>query len=291
VQPSLATDVFLPLALAIVMFGLGLKLTVQDFRRVAEQPKAVAIGLAVQMLVLPWVALALAWGLPPSLAMGMMLLAASPGGPTANLYSALAGGDVALNLTLTAVNSVLSAGWVPLVVGLSSWALLDEAQAVPLQTAKLVQVLVVVLLPVAAGMALRALRPAWSSRLERPVRLLSVGLLAALVLGLLAANAAALPEQLARCGLQVVAFNLMSLAAGWWLPRWAGLGDRQAVAISLEIGIHNGTLAIAVAHGVLGDLEAAIPAALYSLLAYATAAAVAWGASRTLARSPETGVE
>jgi BASS family bile acid:Na+ symporter len=284
VQPSLATDVFLPIALGIVMFGLGLKLEVADFRRVAEQPKAVAIGLAVQMLVLPWVALALAWHLPPSLAMGMMLLAASPGGPTANLYSALAGGDVALNLTLTAVNSVVSAAWVPLVVAASSRLLLDEAQVVPLQTAKLVQVLFVVLLPVAAGMALRAWGPAWSSRLERPVRMLSVAVLATLVVGLLAANAAALPEQVARCGLQVVAFNLASLAAGWWLPRWAGLSDRQAVAISLEIGIHNGTLAIAVATQVLGDLEAAVPAALYSLLAYGTAAAVSAAASRSLAR-------
>ncbi len=283
-QPSLATDVFLPIALGIVMFGLGLKLEVADFRRVAEQPKAVAIGLAVQMLVLPWVALALAWHLPPSLAMGMMLLAASPGGPTANLYSALAGGDVALNLTLTAVNSVVSAAWVPLVVAASSRLLLDEAQVVPLQTAKLVQVLFVVLLPVAAGMALRAWGPAWSSRLERPVRMLSVAVLATLVVGLLAANAAALPEQVARCGLQVVAFNLASLAAGWWLPRWAGLSDRQAVAISLEIGIHNGTLAIAVATQVLGDLEAAVPAALYSLLAYGTAAAVSAAASRRLAR-------
>lgn len=279
-QPSLATDVFLPFALGIVMFGLGLKLEVADFRRVAEQPKAVAIGLAVQMLVLPWVALALAWSLPPSLAMGMMLLAASPGGPTANLYSALAGGDVALNLTLTAVNSVLSAAWVPLVVAAASRVLLDEAQVVPLQTAKLVQVLFVVLLPVAAGMALRAWRPSGSARLEGPVRGLSVAVLATLVVGLLAANAAALPEQVARCGLQVVAFNLASLAAGWWLPRWAGLSDRQAVAISLEIGIHNGTLAIAVATQVLGDLEAAVPAALYSLLAYGTAAAVAAAASR-----------
>jgi BASS family bile acid:Na+ symporter len=133
-------------------------------------------------------------------------------------------------------------------------------------------------------MALRAWGPAWSSRLERPVRMLSVAVLATLVVGLLAANAAALPEQVARCGLQVVAFNLASLAAGWWLPRWAGLSDRQAVAISLEIGIHNGTLAIAVATQVLGDLEAAVPAALYSLLAYGTAAAVSAAASRSLAR-------
>ena len=275
-QASLATDVFLPGALAVVMFGLGLALTPADFRRVAEQPRAVAVGLAVQMLVLPWVALALCWGLPPSLALGMMLLAASPGGPTANLYSALAGGDVALNLTLTAVNSVLSAGWVPLVVGLSSWALLDEARRVPLQTGKLVQVLAVVLLPVAVGMLVRARRPAAATWLERPIKGLSVLLLAVLITGLLAANAAELPRQLARCGPQVLAFNLASLSIGWWVPRALGLGPRQAVAISLELGIHNGTLAIAVAHGVLGDLEAAIPAALYSLLAYGTAAGVVW---------------
>jgi BASS family bile acid:Na+ symporter len=281
-QPSIATDVFLPLALGVVMLGLGLKLDVADFRRVAEAPRTVAVGLAVQMFLLPLWALALAWGMPPELGLGVMLLAASPGGPTANLYSALAGGDVALNLTLTAINSALSVVWVPLLVKGSVATLLGDDVAVPLQTGKVGQVLAVVLLPVLIGMALRSRRRGWAERLERPVRVLSVLLLAAIIAGLAAANADKIGGYVVSCGPAVLALNLGSLGLGWWVPRQLGLEDRAAVAIALEIGIHNGTLAIAVALQVLGRPEAAVPAALYSLLAYGTAGAFAVWARRRL---------
>jgi BASS family bile acid:Na+ symporter len=281
-QPSIATDIFLPVALGVVMLGLGLKLQIADFRRVAEAPRTVAIGLLVQMTILPLWALLLAWGMPPELGLGLMLLAASPGGPTANLYSALAGGDVALNLTLTAINSALSVVWVPLVVQASVAMLLGDQVAVPLQTGKVGQVLAVVLLPVAVGMALRARRAAWAARLERPVRVLSVLLLAVIILGLAIANFGQIGSYLVSCGPAVLALNLGSLGLGWWVPRRLGLGARQAVAIALEIGIHNGTLAIAVALQVLGRPEAAVPAALYSLLAYGTAGVFAVLARRHL---------
>jgi BASS family bile acid:Na+ symporter len=225
--------------------------------------------------------------MPPELGLGLMLLAASPGGPTANLYSALAGGDVALNLTLTAINSALSVVWVPLLVQGSVAILLGDDVAVPLQTGKVGQVLAVVLLPVVVGMALRARRRAWAERLERPVRVLSVLLLAVLIAGLALANADKIGGYLASCGPAVLLLNLGSLALGWWVPRQLGLGDRQAVAIALEIGIHNGTLAIAVALQVLERPEAAVPAALYSLLAYGTAGAFAAWARRRL-RAAET---
>jgi hypothetical protein len=121
VQESLATKVFLPTALGIIMLGLGLTLTLADFKRVVVYPRAVIVGLVCQMLVLPFACygIARAFALPPELAVGLMLLAASPGGATANLFSHLAKGDVALNITLTAVNSVLSLFTLPLIVNVS----------------------------------------------------------------------------------------------------------------------------------------------------------------------------
>ena len=120
-QASLLSNVLLPLALAVVMLGLGLGLTLADFRRVAAMPKPVIVGLTLQTLVLPGVAFLLAqvFNLPPELAVGLMLLAASPGGPTANIYSHLAKGDVALNITLTATNSLICLVSLPLILNYS----------------------------------------------------------------------------------------------------------------------------------------------------------------------------
>src|SRR5688572_19262939 len=115
------TAIFMPAALGIIMLGLGLSLTLADFKRVAVYPRAVFVGLACQMLILPVVCFLLVkfFALEPALAVGMMLLAASPGGISANLYSHLSQGDVALNITLTAVNSILTLISIPLIVNLS----------------------------------------------------------------------------------------------------------------------------------------------------------------------------
>ena len=141
-QASLLTNLLLPLALGIIMLGLGLGLTLDDFRRVARYPRAVLIGLALQTLVLPWAAfgLALGFGLPAELAVGLMLLAASPGGATANIYSHLARGDVALNITLTAINSLLCLLTLPVILNLSLEYFLGAGQYVPPPTTTVIEV-------------------------------------------------------------------------------------------------------------------------------------------------------
>src|ERR1700754_943652 len=148
----------LPFALGIVMLGLGLSLTVDDFRRVGRQPKAVLVALACQMVLLPAIcfAVVLALRLPPELAVGLILVAASPGGPSANLFSHLFGGNVALNITLTATNSVLVVVTLPVVVNLAAGYFLPDGTAIGLRFDKMVQVFLIVLLPVAAGMVVRA---------------------------------------------------------------------------------------------------------------------------------------
>ena len=285
-QASLLTNLLLPLALGIIMLGLGLGLTLDDFRRVARYPRAVLIGLALQTLVLPWAAfgLALGFGLPAELAVGLMLLAASPGGATANIYSHLARGDVALNITLTAINSALCLLTLPLILNLSLEYFLGAGQYVPPPTRKIVEVALVILLPVVIGMTVRARAPGFAARAERPLRLLAVVVLALLIVAALAQSWQVLATYLAVVGAACLLFNLASLAAGYLAPRALRLPHAQALAIALEIGIHNGTLAIYIALAVLGKSAIAVPPAIYSVLMFFTAAAFAWWATRAARR-------
>ena len=281
------TTLFLPAALAIIMLGLGLSLSVADFQRVARAPKAVAIALVAQVLVLPAAAFGLChlFRLPPELAVGLMLLAASPGGTSANLFSHLAHGDVELNVTLTAVNSVLAIVTLPILLGLSLATFMGEAREVGLQYDKLVQVVVVVIAPVGLGMLVRAFRPSLAARADRPVRKLSVLLLAMIITLVFVQSHKTIAAHLLDAGGAALAFNLLSLAAGYWLPRLAGLGRPQCIAIGMEIGVHNSALAITLALSplVLNNPAMAIPATLYSPLMMLTAGAfAAWMTRRAV---------
>ena len=160
-------SLFLPIALGIVMIGLGLHLTLDDFRRVLRAPKAVTLALLIQSVLLPPVAfgLAMGLGLPPELGLGLMLLAASPGGVTANLFSHLARGDVALNISLTAINSALALVTLPLWTAAGLAWLMEAERSIPPPTQKIVEVGVLVLLPVVIGMTLRARAPGLAARL------------------------------------------------------------------------------------------------------------------------------
>lgn len=275
---------FLPIALGIIMLGLGLSLTVADFARVVQQPKPVLIGLGCQLLLLPLVCFGLAEGfaLAPALAVGLMLLAASPGGTSANLYSHLAHGDVALNITLTAVNSVIAILTLPLVVNLSLAHFMGEGQAIPLQFAKVLQVFAIVLVPVAIGMWVRSRYPAFAARMQRPVKIVSALFLVLIILLAVAKDWRTFVDYAPVVGAAALCFNLISLAVGYWVPRLFRLSRRQAIAIGMEIGIHNGTLAIAIALSpmLLNDSTMAIPAAIYSILMFFTAAAFGWWVSR-----------
>lgn len=283
-QSSAITAVFLPLALAVIMLGLGLSLTREDFRRVIVYPKAVFIGLGCQMLLLPVAAfgIAKAFTLSPELAVGLMLLAASPGGATANLFSHLARGDVALNITLTAVNSLLSLLTLPLLVNWSLVHFIGAETALPLQTDKVLQVFAIVLVPVAIGMLVRARQTPLALRLAKPVRLLSALFLVLAVAGAVAKEAGNLAGFIQQVGPAALAFNLLSMAVGYCVPLLAQLPQRQAVAIGMEIGIHNGTLAIAIASSpfLLNNSVMAVPPAIYSVIMFFTAAAFGWLVNR-----------
>lgn len=266
--------VFLPLALAVVMAGLGLHLTLADFRRVLATPRAVLVALVVQALLLPPLAFLLcrAFALPGELALGLVLLAASPGGVTANLFSHLARGDVALNISLTAINSLLALVTLPVWTALALSTFLGAEASVPPPTGKVLEVAVLVIVPVTLGMAIRAWRPAWADAAEKPVRLLSSLLLGALIALAFISEWDTVREFAPVVGLACISFNIISLLAGYFAPRALRLTEPQAIAIGFEIGIHNGTLAIFIALEVLGRSQASIAPAIYSLSMYLTAA-------------------
>lgn len=274
-QSTLITAVFLPFAVGVIMLGLGLSLTPADFRRVFVYPRAVLVGLVCQTILLPAICfgLAKAFGLSPELAVGLMLLAASPGGASANLFSHLARGDVALNITLTAINSILSLITLPLLIGLSLAAFMDQDKTIPVQTGKILQVVGVVIIPAAIGMAIRNSKPAFAERLDRPVRILSAALLAILVIAALIQQRATLGGAIVAIGGAALAFNLLSLLVGYYVPRLVGLDRRQAIACGMEIGIHNAALAMAIADKVLENQTMVIPPAIYGVLMFFTAAA------------------
>ncbi|HYH98030.1 bile acid:sodium symporter family protein [Hyalangium sp.] len=280
-ETSVLTTVLLPLALGIIMLGLGLSLTLADFTRVIAFPRAVLVGLLCQMVLLPWVCFAIAKlsGLPPELAVGLMLLAASPGGATSNLFSHLAKGDVALNITLTAINSVLTVVTLPLIVNLSLDHFLGESRAIPLQFGKVAQIFVVVLGPVSLGMLLKKKRPQLSEQLKKPVKLLSALFLVLVVAAAVYKERAIIGSYFPQVGAAALAFNLASMFLGYFLPRLLRLNREQSIAIGMEIGIHNGTLAIAIASSplLLNNTTMAIPAVFYSLFMFCTAALFGYG--------------
>jgi bile acid:Na+ symporter, BASS family len=277
-ESNLITNLLLPMALAVIMLGLGLSLTLADFKRVVRYPKAVLIGLTIQMLVLTAVCfvICVVFRLPPELAVGMMLLAAAPGGATANIYSHLAHGDVALNITLTAVNSALSLLTLPFIVSFSLQYFLASDQYVPPPFKKIIEVALIILLPVIIGMAVRSRFAGFAARMEKPIRLFSILLLAGLVLVSLVQQWQVLAQYFALVGLACLVFNLLSMGVGYAVPLAAKLPPKQAIAIAMEIGIHNGTLAIFIALNVLEKPTTSVPAAIYSLIMFMTAAVFAW---------------
>jgi BASS family bile acid:Na+ symporter len=267
---SALTTIGLPVALGIIMFGLGLSLTVGDFARVLKQPRAVFIALVCQLLILPVICfgLVLAFQLPPVLAVGMMMLAASPGGTTANLYSHLFRGDVALNISLTAVNSVIAVVTLPLITNLAILYFNPFDDQLGLQWSKTLEVFAIVLLPVALGMLVRRFWPRFADGMDKPVRIASVVILVVVIGGAVATNWSLLIDNIAQLALITVAFCVISLSVGYLVPRWLKVGPRQAIASSFEIGIHNATLAIVIATTVLGSTELSLPAAVYGVLMF-----------------------
>ncbi|MZE54920.1 bile acid:sodium symporter family protein [Streptomyces sp. SID5770] len=218
--------------------------------------------------------LVVGFGLSPVLAVGMMLLAASPGGTTANLFSHLFGGDVALNVTLTAVNAVLAVVTLPIITNFAlRYFEPDIGQdGLGLQFGKVLQVFALVLVPVVVGLVVRRRAEAFARCMDRPVRQLSVAVLVAVIIGSLVAERDDIVDYLVEAGPAALAFCVVSLTIGYFVPRLLKLDKPQAIACSMEIGVHNSAVAMTLAISVLGSVGLAVPAAVYGVLMYPVAA-------------------
>ncbi|AMW78597.1 bile acid:sodium symporter [Acinetobacter sp. TGL-Y2] len=266
--------IMLPLALAIVMAGLGLELTLKDFARVKKHPKAVLIALFAQLVILVGIAFVICkvLNLPPLLAVGLMLLAASPGGATANLFSFLYKGDIALNITLTAINAVIAAITLPLIVNFAIAHFIQDSTQIGLQFSKILQVFVIILVPVALGMLIRHYVPHIAQKLEKPLRIFAVVFLVLIILGAVLSERENIMQYLTQVGIATALFCVLSLSVGYFLPRLLNVPSFQARACAFEIGIHNSTLAMTIALTIMNSPEAAMPAAVYSIFMYIFAA-------------------
>ncbi|WP_347455745.1 bile acid:sodium symporter family protein [Acinetobacter thermotolerans] len=266
--------ILLPLALAVIMMGLGLELTLKDFARVSRHPKAVLIALCCQLILLVGIAFALCklFALTPLLSVGLMLLAASPGGSTANLFSYLFKGDLALNITLTAINSVIAAITLPLIVNFSIMHFMQDSQQIGLQFSKILQVFAIILIPVGIGMLTRHYAPGITERLNKPLRIFAVTFLVLIIIAAIVKERANISEYLTQIGLATALFCMLSLSIGYLVPRMLKINSAQARASAFEIGIHNSTLAMTIALTVIGSSTVAMPAAVYSIFMYIFAA-------------------
>ena len=270
---GVVTEIVLPLALAFIMFALGLGLTFDDFARVARQPRDFVIGAILQIVLLPVVAFALVsvWSLSPELALGVMIIAAAPGGVTSNILTAFARGDVALSISLTAVISLLSAVTIPVVVVFSYTQLIGGEAGDVSVTATAVSVFVIVTVPVLIGLATRRFAEGFAIRFDPIARQVSAVLFLIVLAGAIFQERANIVTYFAEAGLITLVLNLVMMGLAYFIARIFASGARQRITISIECGLQNGTLAIAVATLLFGGGQAVVPAATYSLIMFGTA--------------------
>ncbi len=276
-ENNFLTDLLLPLSLFIIMLGMGMSLRPVDFKQVVVFPKAVLLGLIGQIVVLPLLGfgLVLLLQVPPIIAVGMMLIAACPGGTSSNLISHLARGDTALSITLTAFSSLITVVSIPLVVSFSMQYFMAADQVIELPVLKTIGTLIAItILPVSLGMLIRSKYPVFASRQEKNVNVFSGLFLAFLVVAIIIQQADAVKQGLITTGLAVFSLNFLSMLSGFLVAKAARLNSRQSTTISIEIGVQNGTLAILIATTILHQATLAIPAAIYSLAMFFSGAMI-----------------
>lgn len=267
-----SASIVLAIAIMIIMMGMGLTLTLADFRRVAQNPKPVLVGLTNQIVLLPLVGLGLIYLFQPPvfIAVGMILLVACPGGTSSNLITLLARGDLALSVSMTAINSVITIFTIPFWVGYAYTTYLSEAAQMTSPTADIFKTLIVVLaIPLSIGMLIKNRAPKFAQRMERPVRIASSVFLATVIFGLLAREFDLFQKYVGATLGIVVALNVLTMSLGYWGAKRFGLNAKQGLTIAIESGIQNGTLTISLAVITLGQPDFAIVAAIYSLVMYA----------------------
>lgn len=268
------SNAILAFSLIIIMFGMGLSLSLRDFAAVFLKPKAIIVGLVCQLVLLPVVGFGLInlFSLQPDIAIGIIILAACPGGPTSNLITHLANGDTALSVSMTAACSFITLITIPFIINLGLQNVLGEGTLIQLHVMQtILQVLVVVIIPVAFGMLLNAKRPQFSLRMQKPVKRASGVFFVVVLLAIIIKERATLFANLEEAGLVSLTLNLVTMAIGFGLSHAFGLSLKQRISITIEGGIQNGTLGISIATILLNNTAYAIAPAVYGVIMFLTA--------------------
>ena len=274
-ESNILTEIFLPLSLAFIMFGMGLSLTFGDFKRILLYPKAVTIGLINQMVFIPIVAfgLIMVFGLRAELAVGLMILAVCPGGATSNLITHLAKGDSALSITLTAFSSLITVLTIPFLVNFSIQYFMPgggkEFQLNVFGT--VISVILITAIPVLIGMIILRRTPNLAHRIEPTFRKLSAVFFVIILIAAILKERENLLTYISQVGPVALALNIATLVIGFFSSRLLGLSKKQSRTVSIEAGIQNGTLGITIAATLIGNSQMTIPSAIYGILMFGTA--------------------
>ncbi|WP_444942840.1 bile acid:sodium symporter family protein [Microbulbifer sp. ZKSA006] len=284
----------LPISLFIIMVGIGMTLTARDFHQVTVKPVGLIVGTSAQILLMPAIAIALCWGLnlPPAIAVGLVIIAACPGGTTSNLFTLLARGNVALSIVLTVSASLITIASLPLFTNYALRTYFGAEQSIALPFASTVAMLSsIVLLPVVIGMLFRAWKPHLARRAEGLVSIFGGVVLLALVVGLIWGIRDRLADLMIQAGPSVILLNLCGVILGLLISRIVGLSKREGVAIATELGIKNSTIGMMVTLTLLHSSEMSVPSAVYGVLMFPSGILLALYGRRSAERkSPaETG--
>ena len=264
---NIVTDEILPLALAFIMFALGLGLTGADFLRVMKQPRDFFVGAFSQIILLPIIAFLLIkiWPIAPELAIGVMIIAAAPGGVTSNILTAFAKGDVALSVSFTAIISLISVVTVPVIIVNSAEYFGGDVQNISV-IAKAIKMFMLVTVPLIIGMLIKRFVP----NFEPIARKISIVLFVLVLLGAIAAERENVVSYFAQAGLITLVLNVVMMVVAYYVAQLLASGKEQKKSITIECGLQNGTLAIFVATSIFGGGIYVIPAATYSLIMFVT---------------------
>ena len=271
---QIAITYFLPGSLAMITLAMGLGLILDDFKAIFKQPKAAIAGVVGQIIILPALAFATAFlfGLSPAFAVGLVLVASCPGGAHSNLFTNLAKGDVALSISLTAISGLICIISIPAYVYLATQVFTSESEIVNLPVGEtIIQLLIIVIIPLFIGMLIKAKFPHASLKIEKIVKAFAVMLLAVIVLGALKNGWDNVVKYALEVGLAIIFLNVTAMILGLFIALKLNVIPKRAVAIMMEVGVQNTTLAFGIAMTVLDSFMIAIPAMIYALWVYVAA--------------------
>ncbi len=274
-EVNILKEVVLPAALALIMLGMGLSLTIQDFKRVLAFPKAVVLGVFNQLILLPIIAFALlqVFGLEGGLAVGLVVIAACPGGATSNLITHVAKGDTALSVTLTAISSIVTIFTIPLIVNYGLETFMGNATDVRLPLDKTIGALfLIILVPVGIGMLIKRYKNEFALKADKPVRIASIIIFVAIIAAIVLRERQHIAGYFEQAGVLALTLNVITMGLGFGLAKMFKLKRERAITISIESGIQNGTLAILIIETLIPNStpDMLIVPAVYSLIMFFT---------------------